>query len=81
MSLTSTISPCCNVRRTASVILENPNPFVTIDFANLVSLAKKIEEERDPGTNAFTSWDEHGWHYTAGTPEQTALYVLVLDAL
>ncbi|GMH76450.1 hypothetical protein TL16_g07088 [Triparma laevis f. inornata] len=75
------ISPSANVRRTSDNIMDSAI-FVAIDQSKLIELATKIENERrnSPDGNAFTSWDEHGWHYK-GEPEQTALYVLVLDAL
>ena len=74
MSLPPSVSPSANVRRTSNIIMSTAT-YVSIDSNALNTLVKKLESKRSP-----TSWDEHGWHYK-GAPEQTALYVLVLDAL
>ena len=76
--LPPSLSPSSNVLRT-SLALTSTSLSVTIDSPSLSALALDIHKKTVDGT---VLWDEGGWHYTSETSqENTALYVLTLDAL
>ncbi|GMI04904.1 hypothetical protein TrRE_jg5087, partial [Triparma retinervis] len=76
--LPDTLSPTANVRRTARDIMSNAK-HVTLDVPKLLQIPS--QSKGGPSVSE-TDWNEGGLHFLSPTsPENTALYVLVLDSM
>ena len=70
------LSPSANVLRTCRGVVSR-SVHVTIDSSVLSSFAASLSK-----SSSAIQWDESSWHFTSSTSsENTALYVLTLDAL